>query len=293
MRDFNNWLSGFRDSIADYGYYVDFEKIHRNVDSVKVELNILNSLIGSKSIEKDFETLVDKYPEVLKCIPLLLAVRANEIYAIDGDGEFTYNFKKPNLSIQQYEVFMRKTGLFDLIENHIINNLVDYATGVETGLDSNGRKNRGGHLMENLVENFIKKAGFIKGETYFKEMYIHQITEKWNIDLSTISNQGKMEKRFDFVVKTDNQLYLIETNCYTSGGSKLNETARSYKQISQEVDAIDGVTFVWFTDGKGWTSARHNLEETFDVMEHIYNINDMENGIIRKIMKWGVCKYAV
>lgn len=284
-RNFNEWLLGFRDSIADYGYYVDFEKIHRNVDSIKVELNILNSLIGSKSIEKDFETLVDKYPEVLKCIPLLLAVRANEIYAIDGDGEFTYNFKKPNLSIQQYEVFMRKTGLFDLIENHIINNLVDYATGVETGLDSNGRKNRGGHLMENLVESFIKKAGFIKGETYFKEMYIHQITEKWNIDLSAISNQGKMEKRFDFVVKTDNQLYLIETNCYTGGGSKLNETARSYKQISQEVDTIDGVTFVWFTDGKGWTSARHNLEETFDVMEHIYNIDDMENGIIKEVMK--------
>ena len=284
-RNFNEWLDGFRDSIADYGYYIDFEKVHRNVDAIKIELNILNSLIGSKSIEKDFETLVDKYPEVLKCIPLLLAVRANEIYAIDGDGEFTYNFKKPNLSIQQYEVFMRKTGLFDLIENHIINNLVDYATGVETGLDSNGRKNRGGHLMENLVESFIKKAGFIKGETYFKEMYIHQITEKWNIDLSAISNQGKMEKRFDFVVKTDNQLYLIETNCYTSGGSKLNETARSYKQISQEVDTIDGVTFVWFTDGKGWTSARHNLEETFDVMEHIYNINDMENGIITEVFK--------
>lgn len=284
-RNFNEWLDGFRDSIADYGYYIDFEKVHRNVDAIKIELNILNSLIGSKSIEKDFETLVDKYPEVLKCIPLLLAVRANEIYAIDGDGEFTYNFKKPNLSIQQYEVFMRKTGLFDLIENHIINNLVDYATGVETGLDSNGRKNRGGHLMENLVESFIKKAGFIKGETYFKEMYIHQITEKWNIDLSAISNQGKMEKRFDFVVKTDNQLYLIETNCYTGGGSKLNETARSYKQISQEVDTIDGVTFVWFTDGKGWTSARHNLEETFDVMEHIYNIDDMENGIIKEVMK--------
>lgn len=283
-RDFNNWLLGFRDSIADYAYYVDFEKVHRNVDTIKVELNILNSLIGSKNIEKDFETLVDKYPEVLKCIPLLLAVRANEIYAIDGDGEFTYNFKKPNLSIEQYEIFMRKTGLFDLMENHIINNLVDYATGVETGLDSNGRKNRGGHLMENLVESFIKKAGFVKDETYFKEMYIHQITEKWGIDLSAISNQGKMEKRFDFVVKTDNQLYVIETNCYTSGGSKLNETARSYKQISQEIDTIDGVTFVWFTDGKGWTSARHNLEETFDVMEHIYNIKDLENEIIKKII---------
>jgi type II restriction enzyme len=282
-RDFNDWLSGFRDSIADYGYYIDFKKVHRNVDAIKVELNILNSLIGSKTIENDFENLIAKYPEVLKCIPLLLAVRANEIYAIDGDGEFTYNFKKPNLSVEQYKVFMRKTGLFDLMENHIINNLVDYATGVETGLDSNGRKNRGGHLMENLVESFIKKAGFIKDENYFKEMYIHQITEKWNIDLSAISNQGKAEKRFDFVVKADKQIYVIETNCYTSGGSKLNETARSYKQISQEVDTIDGVTFVWFTDGKGWISARHNLEETFDVMEHIYNINDLEDGIINQI----------
>lgn len=284
-RDFNAWLAGFRDSIADYGYYIDFKKVHRNVDKIKIELNILNSLIASKSIEKDFETLVEKYPEVLKCIPLLLAVRSNEIYAIDSNGELTYNFKKSNHSIEQYEIFMRKTGLFDLMENHIINNLVDYATGVETGLDSNGRKNRGGHLMENLVEDFIKKAGFVKDETYFKEMYIHQITEKWDTDLSAISNQGKMEKRFDFVVKTDNQLYVIETNCYTSGGSKLNETARSYKQISQEVDTIDGVTFVWFTDGKGWTSARHNLEETFDVMEHIYNINDMENGIITEVFK--------
>lgn len=284
-RDFMTWLSGFRKSIADYGYYIDFEKVHRNVDAVKVELNILNSLIGSKNIEDDFGNLINKYPEVLKCIPLLLAVRANEIYAIDSDGEFVYGFKKPNLSTEQYKVFMRKTGLFDLMTNHIVNNLVDYATGVETGLDSNGRKNRGGHLMENLVESFIKKSGFVKNETYFKEMYIHQITEKWGIDLSAISNQGKMEKRFDFVIKTDKMIYGIETNFYGSGGSKLNETARSYKTLALETDTIDGFTFVWFTDGKGWTSARNNLEETFDVMEHIYNIKDMECGIIKSIMK--------
>ena len=284
-RDFMTWLSGFRDSIADYGYYIDFEKVHRNVEGIKVELNILNSLIGSKNIEAEFEALLEKYPEILKCIPLLLAVRANEIYAIDGDGEFTYEFKKPNLSAEQYKVFMRKTGLFDLMANHIVNNLVDYATGVETGLDSNGRKNRGGHLMENLVESFIKKAGFIKDETYFKEMYIHQISEKWGIDLSALSNQGKMEKRFDFVIKTDNMIYGIETNFYGSGGSKLNETARSYKTLALETDTIDGFTFVWFTDGKGWTSARNNLEETFDVMEHIYSIKDLENGIINEVFK--------
>ena len=188
-----------------------------------------------------------------------------------------------NYSVEQYKVFMRETGLFDLLENHIINNLVDYVTGVETGLDSNGRKNRGGHLMENLVEDFIQKAGFVKDKNYFKEMYIHEITSKWDIDLSAISNQGKMEKRFDFVVKTDNMIYAIETNFYTSGGSKLNETARSYKTLAQEVDTIDGFTFVWFTDGKGWNSARHNLEETFDVMDNIYNITDMENGIMDEV----------
>lgn len=284
-RNFSEWLLGFRDSIADYGYYIDFDKVHRNVDNIKIELNILNSLIGSNNTETDFENLINKYPETLKCIPLLLAVRSNEIYAIDGDGDYTYNFKNPNLSVEQYKVFMRKTGLFDLIENHIVNNLVDYATGVETGLDSNGRKNRGGHLMENLVESFIQKAGFVKDESYFKEMYIHQITDKWDIDLSAISNQGKTEKRFDFVVKIPNMIYGIETNFYGSGGSKLNETARSYKTLALETDTIDGFTFVWFTDGKGWTSARHNLEETFDVMEHVYNINDMENGIITEVFK--------
>lgn len=282
-RDFNEWLGKFRDSIANYEYYIDFAKVHRNVDSIKVELNILNALIGSKDIENEFMQIVSKYPETLKCIPLLLAVRANEIYAIDGDGEFSYNFKKMNYSPEQYTVFMRKTGLFDLMEKHIIHSLVDYTTGVETGLDSNGRKNRGGHLMEDLVESFIIKAGYVKGQNYFKEMYIHEITEKCGIDLSAISNQGKAEKRFDFVIKTDKMIYGIETNFYASGGSKLNETARSYKQIAQEVDTIDGFTFVWFTDGKGWHSAKRNLEETFDVLDTVYSIDDLENNIIVKL----------
>lgn len=282
-RNFNEWLSEFRSSIANYNYYIDFEKVYSNINKIKIELNILNSLVGSKDIENDFEVIVTKYPETLKCIPLLLAVRANEIYAMDSDGEFIYNFKKQNYSIDQYKTFMRKTGLFDLLQNHIINNLVDYATGIETGLDSNGRKNRGGHLMEDLVEKYIQKAGFIKNDTYFKEMYIHEITDKWGIDLSAISNSGKAEKRFDFVIKTKNMIYGIETNFYASSGSKLNETARSYKQISQEVDSIDGFTFIWFTDGSGWKSARHNLEETFDVMDTIYNITDLENGILKEL----------
>lgn len=285
MRDFNKWLENFRDSIASYDYYIDFEKVHRNVDSIKIELNILNSLVGSKNIEEDFEKIIKEYPQTLKCIPILLAVRSNEIYAMDCNGEYTYDFRNMTLSVDEYKSFMKKTGLFDLISNRIVSNLVDYVTGVETGLDSNGRKNRGGHLMENLVESYIQKAGFIKNENYFKEIYIHEITDKWSIDLSAISNQGKMEKRFDFVVKTDDMIYAIETNFYASGGSKLNETARSYKTLAQEVDTIDGFTFVWFTDGKGWNSARHNLEETFDVMEHIYSIADLESKTINELFE--------
>ncbi len=283
-RDFTTWLSTFRKSISGYDYYVDFTKIYNNVDAIKIELNILNSLIGSKNIEKDFMSLINHYPNILKCIPILLAIRANEIYAMDDDGEYIYNFNKTNHSPEQYCIFMKKTGLFNLLQNKIIGNLIDYVLGVETGLDSNARKNRGGHLMESLVEKYIKKSGFIEDKTYYKEMYIHQIQQKWKINLSAISNKGKMEKRFDFVIKTPSKIYLIETNFYGGGGSKLNETARSYKILSMEIATIEGAEFVWLTDGIGWKSAKNNLEETFDTMEHLYNIKDMENGILNKIL---------
>ncbi|MDD3915149.1 MAG: type II restriction endonuclease [Bacteroidales bacterium] len=282
-RDFNDWLKNFKFSISDYGYYVDFDKVFRNVDNIKVELNILNSLIGSKNIETDFETIVTKYPETLKCIPILLAVRTSEIYARDCDGEYYYSFAGRKCTIEQYKTFMRKTGLFELLSHRLISNLVDYVTGVETGLDSNGRKNRGGHLMENVVECFIQKTG----KEYYKEMYLNDIEKKWGINLSALSNNGRARKRFDFVVKTNTMIYGIETNFYggNGGGSKLNETARSYKMLSQESDTSNGFTFVWITDGTAWKSARRNLEETFDVMEHVYSIDDMEHGILNEVFR--------
>ncbi len=283
-RDFDLWRSKFRKSISSYDYYVDFEKVKKNVGDIKIELNILNSLVGSKNIESDFEKIVSKYPETLKCIPILLAVRADELYAQDEDGAFDYNFKNINQSVEQYKIFMKKTGLFDMIENHIVNNLVDYVYGVETGLDSNGRKNRGGHQMEDLVERYIKKAGFIKDVNYFKELKTTEMEKMWNLDLSVLSNKGKVVKRFDFVIKTESTIYAIETNFYASQGSKLNETARSYKMIAQEAEEIEGFKFVWFTDGLGWQSARENLRETFDIMEHIYNIDDLENNIISEVI---------
>lgn len=282
-RNFNEWLSKFKASISDYTYYVDFEKIYKNVDKVKVELNILNSLIGSKNIEEEFQNILIKYPETLECIPLLLAVRSREIFIKDEINEYLFKFDKMVYSMTDYIRFMKESGLFDLLQNHIINNLYDYVLGIEVGLDSNGRKNRGGHLMENLVESYIIKAGYKKDVNYFKEMYLKDIENKWNLDLSEMSGNNTSTKRFDFVIKADKQVYVIETNFYSSGGSKLNETARSYKMLAQESKKVDGVTFIWFTDGTGWNSARKNLEETFNELETMYNIDDLENGILENL----------
>lgn len=283
-RNFDEWINNFKSSISNYSYYANFKKIYKNVDKVKVELNILNSLIGSKTIEDDFKNIMLKYPETLECIPLLLAVRSTEIFVKDEINEYLFDFKKMVYSMDDYVRFMQESGLFDLLQNHIINNLYDYVLGIEVGLDSNGRKNRGGHLMEDLVEKYIKESGFIKDVNYFKEMYLNDIEKRWNIDLSSLSGNNVSTKRFDFVIKTPKQIYLIETNFYASSGSKLNETARSYEMLAKKAKEIDGITFIWITDGLGWHDAKNNLKETFNELETMYNINDLENGTLKQVL---------
>ena len=282
-RDFNEWLSNFKTSISNYTYYVDFEKIYATAEKYKVELNILNSLIGSKNIEEEFKQIIIKYPDTLEVIPMLLAVRSKEIFIKDGEQDYLFHFKKMVYPIEDYVRFMKETGLFDLLQNHIINNIYDYLLGVEVGLDSNARKNRGGELMETLVENYIQKAGYKKNENYFCQMSHKEIENKWGLDLSVMSGNDTATKVFDFVIKTENQVYAIETNFYTAGGSKLNETSRSYKMLAEESKKVNGLTFIWITDGQGWKIARKNLEETFNELDTIYNINDLNNGILENL----------
>lgn len=280
-RDFNSWLGTMKDSIASWTYYTDFQKVYENVNKIKVELNILNSLIGSKNIEQEFKDIVKKYPNVLVVVPILLAKREKEIKVNDAKENYVFNFIKMNYTVDQYVLFMRNSGIFDLLQNHIINNLVDYVLGVEVGMDTNGRKNRTGDVMEDLVESYLIKAGLVKNKTYFKEMYKSDIEKKFGLDLSAISNDGKTEKRFDFVfIGAFGQIFACECNFYGSSGSKLNETARSYKNLAIESKNIKGFNFVWFTDGIGWNTAKHNLEETFDVLDNLFNINDLDNSCL-------------
>lgn len=282
-RDFNQWINNFKSSISNYGYYVDFAKIYKLAEKYKIELNILNSLIGSKNIENEFRNIIIKYPATLEVIPMLLAVRSNEIFVKGLANEYLFKFNKLVYSVNDYVKFMKETGLFDLLQNHIINNLYDYLLGVEVGLDSNGRKNRGGHLMENLVEKYIQKAGFQKNVNYFKEMYTSEIEYKWKIDLSILKGEIKATKRWDYVIKTNDQIYVIETNFYSTQGSKLNETARSYELIANKIKEINGLTFIWITDGTGWKHAKLPLNETFNVLDTLYNINDLDNGVLEHL----------
>ena len=299
-RNFDSWLNEFKTIIASYDYYVDFDKAISNAQQWAPELHWMNSLLGSKKIEDDFIKLITKHPEVLRAIPTLLAIRSVEvpIFELGILSKFKFDGTLGNMLPQDYADFMRSTGLFAMMESSTITNLQDYVIGVEVGLDSNGRKNRGGHLMENLVESHLMSANLkrvysegkcsLTGDpseigVYYKELYTSQMQRFWGIDLSEITNSGTVEKRFDFVVHTSECTYGIETNFYSSSGSKLNETARSYKEMAQESSRIPGFEFVWVTDGGGWKSAKNNLRETFEIMDNIYNLNDLERGAFKEL----------
>ncbi len=284
-RDFDSWFETMQDHIRTWDYYTNFDKVHRNVEKFKRELNLLNSLIGSPNIEKDFNELIEEYPKTLKAIPILLAKRDYQIVVKDIDGDYSFNFENINHPISDYTLFMRKSGLFNLMEYHIISNLYDYVTGVEVGLDTNARKNRTGTAMEDLVEKYIVKSGFVNNVSYFKELRGSEIEEKFKIKASQISKTSKKnaDKRFDFVLLKNDHIYAIETNFYSTSGSKLNETSRSYKNIAIESQNIENFTFIWITDGKGWKQARNNLRETFNELETLYNISDLENGVLEKL----------
>ena len=291
QRSFDAWIAQFKTTIYDFDYYVDFAKVYEHVDEIEDELNLLNGLVGKPNPEKKFRELMKSYPQIRKALPILIAYRSKELEIIHHGKSLMYNFGRNPNTVDEYVLLMRETGLFDMFSNHIIGDVRDYVCGVEVGMDTNARKNRGGTSMENLVCEAIEAAGFKLGTitpnasgVYASQVKLSRLAATFpNLDLDPIAGGDNAEKKLDFVVKTARCLYGIEVNFYTGGGSKLNETARSYKEIALASKGIDGFKFVWFTDGKGWNKAKANLKETFMVLDDLYNINDIENGIMRKV----------
>lgn len=270
--DFDTFMSQLRETNATLGFFCDFKKIANNVEDIAISLNMLNYLIGKEDLRAAVEALWKRDKTVFDVMDILIATREkdNKMF-FDETGQFR---KVHSLfqSVDGIMEFLEGTGLADVFRNQEIRDLEDYVFGVETGLDTNARKNRSGEITESLVKRLFTNAGID---------FRQQVSS--NEFPAVAAALGADQKVFDFVITTDTKIYLIEVNFYSGGGSKLNEVARSYTDIAPKINGIKGFEFVWITDGIGWNSARNKLQEAFAAIPSIYNfttINDFINQII-------------
>lgn len=268
QEQFDLFMSQLRETNATLDFYCDFPKITRNVAEIEISLNTLNYLIGKDDLRAAVEALWNRDKSVFDVMDILIATRKKDDKKfIDNDGSM-YSVHSLFSSIDGVMKFIEETGLDIVLKNKDVKDLVDYVFGVETGLDTNARKNRSGNITETLVARIFKNAGI----TYREQVSSHEFPA-----ISAVL--GADQKVFDFVISTNVKTYLIEVNFYSGGGSKLNEVARSYTDVAPKVNGVSGFEFVWITDGNGWNSARNKLEEAFAAIPSIYNLTTIQNFI--------------
>lgn len=269
---FSEFMKPLKETNFSLRDYVDFTKIQANVEAISIKLNQLNYLIGQQNMAEAVRRLWDENPKVFSVLDILIAVRTKDRKkALDEKGN-THLISDYFSSPEQVTTFLNETGLTEVLQTKRIKNLVDYVFGVEVGLDTNARKNRGGDIMESIVSNLFKKHGI----DFEREVYYTEFPEVQRA-------LGADKKRFDFVIHTHETIYLIEANFYTGGGSKLNEVARAYTELAPKINAIPGYEFVWITDGIGWNQARNKLEEAFAHIPNVYNLSNI-NDFIKRLL---------
>lgn len=268
-----------------WDYFVNWEKVHKNIKPIEKELNLLNVLIGKEDIEKEVYELIKEYPQVIKAFPFLIAFRETQVSMLTAVTNFLYkdyDFKTrllTNDECRDLASFFMKCGLGDLVKDKRVKNLVDYVTGVEVGLDSNGRKNRGGTMMENIVETFVKSTCDELGLQYMSQANAKKIKDKWNISIQV----DKSSRNLDFAINKNGKLYFIECNFYGGGGPKLKSTATEYVKMNEYWNA-QNITFLWVTDGAGWKSTLKPLREYFDKADYLLNLEMLKNGTLFKLL---------
>ena len=266
--EFEVFMSQLKDTNQTLGFFCDFEKISQNVRNIEISLNMLNYLIGKTDIEAAVNDIWQRDSSAFNVMDILIAVRDDgKKKVIDSLGECVL-LKQLFTSPEGVVEFLNETGLAELLRSNRIKDLVDYVFGIETGLDSNARKNRSGHIMEDTVQAIFEEADIKYGKEVYSSEY-PLLTEVL----------GEDEKRFDFVIETPAKVYLIEVNFYSGGGSKLNEVARSYSDIAPKINSVEGYEFVWITDGIGWRSAKNKLQEAYSIISSIYNLTDIAEFI--------------
>lgn len=265
-KNFDKFLSKLQETNQTLDFFCDFEKITHNVDNIKLSLCMLNSLIGTKDLRKSVETIWFRDKTAFSIMDILIAVRSEgKKKIIDSKGQCIVLDRLFD-SVDGVIEYLENTGLANIFKEGKIKDLVDYVFGIETGLDSNARKNRSGHVMEGRVAQILNEAGI----SYRQEVY----SNEWNAITEVL---GDDKKRFDFVIETSNKTYLIEVNFYSDGGSKLNEVARSYSEIAPKINSVSGFEFIWITDGIGWKKAKNKLQEAFNFIPKIYNLTNIQD----------------
>ena len=267
-KDFNKFMSQLQETNQTLDFFCDFDKIAANVDNIKLSLCMLNSMIGTTDLRRSVETIWNRDRSAFSVMDILIAVRSEGKKVVLNSAGDCIILDRLFTSIDGVMEYLEGTGLADLFRQKKINDLVDYVFGIETGLDSNARKNRSGHVMERMVASILKENGI----KFRQEVYS---TEWSNLQRAL----GDDEKRFDFVIQTPKKTYLIEVNFYSGGGSKLNEVARSYSDIAPKINSVPGFEFVWITDGIGWKSAKNKLQEAYSIIPSIYNLTSIKDFI--------------
>ncbi|WP_333810083.1 type II restriction endonuclease [Flavobacterium sp.] len=283
---FTQITSSFKEKgILLWDYFVNWEKVNKNIKPVEKELNLLNVLIGKEDVETEVYNLIKEYPQVVKAFPFLIAFRDTKVSMLSDVTEFLYkdyDFKHRVITDEDCEdltIFFMQSGLGELVKDKRVKNLVDYVTGVEVGLDSNGRKNRGGTMMENIVETFVKSACEELGYEYMAQANAKKIKTHWNLDIQV----DKSSRNLDFAININGKLYFIECNFYGGGGSKLKSTATEYVKMNEYWNA-QGITFIWVTDGAGWKSTLKPLREYFDKSDYLLNLEMLKDSVLFKIL---------
>ena len=275
----------FKTKITKWSYFVNWIKVIENIQPIEIELNMLNILIGKDDIHEETYQLIKKYPNVIKAIPILLAIREKSVEVLINSKDFIYRnftFHERDLTdneCKELAEFIINSGIGKLIADKRIKNLVDYALGVEVGLDSNGRKNRIGTLMEELVEDFIKQTCQNLNLEYISQATQAKIKQKWKIEIEIEESSRKI----DFAINKNGQLYFIETNFYGGGGSKLKSTAMEYVEMKNFWNN-QGIEFIWITDGAGWKSTLKPLRDYFDKADYLLNLNALKNNVLSMIL---------
>jgi len=275
----------FRNRITTFDYFVNWKKVFCNVNPIEKELNLLNYLIGKEDINKEAFNLIKQYPNVIKAFPFLIASREKSFEVLIDVKNFiskTYDFSNTNPSDEQIKdlvLFVLQSGLAEILKNKQVKNLVDYTIGVEVGLDSNGRKNRSGSMMEGIVEVFIEECCLINNAEYIAQATTNKINKKWNLPVI----MDKSSRIIDFAINKNGKLYFIEVNFYSGGGSKLKSTATEYCEMYERYHK-QGIEFIWVTDGAGWHSTEKPLREYFDKSDYLLNLEMLRNGILKQII---------